>query len=149
MIPPFRGSCVPRILVALITCSLHIACEIDTKLTVRGYPPEFVISGSGTLGALRVIGPKKQRESEDPAAGSTYWEIRPEKGYLSGQPIETLKHVVYGKVPPAYVQVYPERGDAPTLSEGERYQVWINAVNANGAFKYFTIREGKAVEETP
>jgi hypothetical protein len=44
------------------------------------------------------------------------------------------------------MQVYPEQGEAPPLVEGERYYVWVWTNNANGAAKYFVIRDGKALE---
>ena len=143
-VPALVGVLLLSLLLALLA-----ACEVDTRLTIRGNPADFIISGSGTLGALRVLGPKRQRKSGDPAVESTYWEILPEKGHLNGRPITALEHVTYGEIPVGYVQVYPEQGEAPTLIEGEHYQVWLRTVNANGASKQFTIRDGKAVEEVP
>src|SRR5258708_23818953 len=96
------------------------ACERDTKLTIKGgNPPTFVMSGSGSLGTLRVRGPKKQREAEGEDA-SIYWLIKTKEDY--GRYIEDLGPVIYGIVPKGYVQVYPEKGEAaPPLVEGDKY----------------------------
>ena len=59
---------------------------------------------------------------------------------------DQLSPITYGKIPPGYVQVYPEHGDAPPLMEVERYNVWAYTRSANGSEQYFTIRDGKAIE---
>ncbi|HXG64818.1 MAG TPA: hypothetical protein VNO70_06900 [Blastocatellia bacterium] len=122
------------------------ACEIDTRLQVEEEnPPAFSMFGSGSLGCLRVRGPKQQRQV-DGEARYIYWEILPEKGFSHGTAVNALSPIIYGKVPPGYIQTYPENGEAPPLIEGEKYAVWAQTVSANGAIKYFVIQDGKAVE---
>ena len=127
----------------LLVALFSTACERDTKLIIEaGNPPKFVMSGSGTLGALRIRGPRKQREvvGED---ASIYWEIEP-KDEGSDRNVERLGPITYGKVPDGYIQIYPAPGQAaPSLVEGERYNIRIATNNANGVDKFFVIREGK------
>ena len=133
---------VPVAIFLLLMGLLGSACERDTRLLIEpGNPPKFVLSGSGTLGALRIRGPKKQREAvgED---GSVYWEIEPkEEG--SDRKVERMGLIPYGRVPEGYLQVYPEQGQAPPLVEGERYNIRVATNNANGVDKFFVIRNGK------
>jgi hypothetical protein len=121
------------------------ACERDTTLRIDGNnPPNFKMSGSGRLGFLRIHGPKV-REGEGETA-FIVWEIQPKAGFLAGERVETLRSITYGKVPSGYAQVYPETGEAPPLLEGVKYEAWAETTGANGARKYFTIRNGKAIE---
>jgi len=128
------------ILSALLLTLLTIACiERDTKLTIKGKnPPSFVMSGSGTLGSLRVLGPSRQREvyGED---ASVYWMIKPEPE-ADPKAVETLSPITYGRVPPGYVQVYPEQGEAPPLVERETYFIDISTNGANGVRMNFTLQ---------
>ena len=133
-----------RVMIFLVLAVLFgTACERDTKLIIEaGNPPKFVLSGSGTLGALRIRGPKKQREvvGED---ASIYWEIEP-KDEDSDRNVGQLSPITYGVVPDGYIQVYPERGQAaPPIVEGERCNIRIATNNAKGVDKFFVIREGK------
>jgi hypothetical protein len=129
----------------LLLTGISVACERDTRLTIKGgNPPTFVMSGSGSLGTFRVRGPKKQREAEGEDA-SIYWQIKTKEDY--GRYIEDLGPITYGIVPKGYVQVYPEKGEAPQLVEGESYYVQALMVDANGTAKHFAISNGKAVEE--
>jgi hypothetical protein len=133
------------IIVLLLAALFSSACERDTRLIIEeGNPPGFVMSGSGTLGFLRIRGPKKQREAVGEDA-SIYWEIEP-KDEDSDRNVGRLSPITYGKVPDGYTQVYPEQGQAaPPLVEGERYNIRIATNNANGVNKSFEIRQGKAV----
>ncbi len=116
------------------------------NLAVEGNnPPQFKMSGSGKLGSLRVIGPKKQREIVGWDA-SAYWVIVPENGYLEGEAIENFSPITYNKIPRGYVQKYPEQGEAPPLVEGEIYHVHAGTLNASGGTKRFFIQGGKVVE---
>lgn len=139
---PLKKEVHVTIFLMLITL-FSTACERDTKLIIEaGNPPRFVMSGSGTLGSLRIRGPKKQREvgGED---ASIYWAIEP-KDDDSDRNVERLGPITYGKVPDGYIQIYPEQGQAvPPLVEGERYNIRIATNNANGVDKFFVIREGK------
>ena len=139
------GALRKETLVAVILLVMILAgsaCERDTKLLIEsGNPPKFVLSGSGTLGVLRVRGSKKQREAVGEDA-SVYWEIEPkEEG--SDRNVERMGPISYGQVPEGYVQVYPEKGQAPPLVEGERYNIRIATHNANGVDEFFVIRNGK------
>lgn len=139
-----KGICSLAILCLLLT-GINVACERDTRLTIKGgNPPTFAMSGSGSLGTLRVRGPKKQRDAEGEDA-SIYWLIKTKEDY--GRYIEDLGSITYGIVPKGYVQVYPEKGEAPALVEGESYFVQALTVDANGAAAHFTISNGKAVKE--
>src|ERR1043165_2735880 len=84
--------------------------------------------------------PEKQREAEGEDA-FLYWVIVNRED--EDQNVERLGPVTYGKVPQGYKQVYPERGEAPQLVEGERYNIRIATNNANGVDKFFVIRNGK------
>ncbi len=128
---------------ALITIAASaVSCERDTTLTIQGgNPPQFVMKGSGRLTALRVRGPEKQRNAEGEAA-FLYWVIEM-KVEGTDRNVREVSPIVYGNVSEGYKQVYPEKGGPPQLVEGERYYVQVIAMNANGAGKYFTIRDGK------
>jgi hypothetical protein len=127
--------------ILMLAVSVALGCERDTKLVIKGSnPPVFVMSGSGSLGTIRVRGLEKQREAEGEDA-FLYWVIVNRQD--EDQNVERLGPVTYGKVPQGYKQVYPERGEAPQLVEGERYNIRIATNNANGVDKFFVIRNGK------
>jgi hypothetical protein len=127
--------------ILLLAASVALGCERDTKLVINGSnPPIFVMSGSGSLGTIRVRGPEKQRDAEGEDA-FLYWVIVNRED--EEQNVERLGPVTYGKVPQGYKQVYPEQGEAPRLVEGERYNIRIATANANGVDKFFVIRSGK------
>jgi len=127
--------------ILMLAVSVALGCERATKLVIKGRnPPVFVMSGSGSLGIIRVRGPEKQREAEGEDA-FLYWVIVNRED--EDQNVERLGPVTYGKVPQGYKQVYPERGEAPQLVEGERYNIRIATNNANGVDKFFVIRNGK------
>lgn len=115
-----------------------IACEVPTRLRIEGNPPKFMVSGSGSLRSLLVRGPTKKRDVEGESA-YIYWRIRSEKA----QTVDEIKSITYGEVPEGYAQIYPESGKAPPLIEGERYYVRLDTANANGAEKFFVIRNNK------
>jgi predicted RNA-binding protein with TRAM domain len=56
-----------------------------------------------------------------------------------------MSPVAYGKIPEGYAQIYPERGEAPPIVEGEHYYVRIVTANANGDDGYFMLRNGKVI----
>ena len=121
-------------------------CERDTRLTLSDRnPPRFKMSGSGKLAMLRMHGPRVRDVQGEEAF--IIWEIVPKEGRFNGTRIEDLSPITYGEVPPGYVQIYPEKGNAPALVEGESYDAFVDTVNANGATAYFTIRGGKVVEK--
>lgn len=126
--------------ILLLTLSLTtMACERDTRLVIEQTDTvKFLLSGSGTLGSLRVVGPSRQREAYGEDA-SVYWMIRP-KPEMDPERIETLSPITYGKVPPGYMQVYPEQGEAPPLVEKETYFVDISTNGANGVRRNFSVQ---------
>lgn len=126
-------------LLFLILCLLLTACERDTVLVIEEtHPIKFVMSGSGTLGSLRVVGPKRQREALGETA-SIYWMIQPE-GDADPQAIASLSPIIYGKAPQGYRQVYPEQGEVPPLVEGEKYFVDVSTNAANGVRETFLVK---------
>jgi hypothetical protein len=130
---------------AVMSAGINIACERATTLSFDGgNPPKFVLTGSGSLGLLRVRGPEKQRD----ALGETaflYWMIEPTTKD-SDRSVEKIGSITYGQVPSGYTQVYPEKGEAPSLIEGKIYNIRVSAISAPGIIKDFTIRDGKITE---
>jgi hypothetical protein len=122
---------------------LSVSCEIDTKMRISGgNPPAFMMTGNGILTSIRVRGNQRQREAhgEDQYL---HWviEVKDDRGTSVGK----IGSVTYGKVPEGYQQVYPEKGDAPAIIEGQHYYVRIVTSNANGADGYFMVQNGKAL----
>jgi hypothetical protein len=132
--------------ISLLAVIALAACEIPTKLAIGGgNPPTFRLSGNGTLTSLRVRGPHKQREAEGEDA-SMYWVIKRSEGQ-SGDTVGRIGTIVYGVPPPGYRNLYPETGQVPALQEGERYYVQVITLDAEGASAYFTIKNGRAIQE--
>jgi hypothetical protein len=130
---------------AVMVSIINTACERATTLSFEGgNPPKFVMTGSGSLGLLRVTGPDKQRDTFGEAA-FLYWVIEPITKD-SDRSVERIGPITYGQVPSGYMQVYPEKGEAPPLIEGKIYTGKISANNAPGVIKKFTIRDGKVTE---
>jgi len=129
-------------LALLLVVGSGASCERDTKLTIAGgNPPKFFMTGSGILTSVRVRGPQKQREAQGEDK-FLYWVIEIKDGN-NPRSVEKLSPLIYGKIPEGFEQIYPERGEAPPLVEGERYYVRVVTSEANGDGKYFIIREGK------
>lgn len=135
-----------RLLIAgIVLLSLATACERDTQVKITGGAfPDFVLSGSGRLGYLKITGPKLR---DAPGEGAfMYWEIDPAAGYLNGSRLRSLSPIRYGEVPPGYVQKYPPPGEPmPALIEGGIYSAVFDTTGANRAVIKFTIREGQAI----
>jgi hypothetical protein len=124
---------------------INTACERATTVSFEGgNPPKFVLTGSGSLGLLRVGGPDKQRDTFGEAA-FLYWVIEPITKD-SDRSVERIGPITYGQTPSGYMQVYPEKGEAPPLIEGKIYGVNIDAIDAPGDSKRFTIHNGKVTE---
>ncbi len=135
------GIGIAIVLPLLLGLFVSSACERDTKLTVEGgNHPRFVLRGNGSLRALRLRGPNKQRSVEGESA-FIYWRITSEGG--TARSPDEIGTITYGSVPAGYKQIYPENGTAPSLIEGERYYIRVDTANANGAEKFFVIRNGK------
>jgi hypothetical protein len=117
------------------------SCVRSTKLVIDGgNPPKFGLSGSGSLGTLRIRGPLKQREAEGEDA-FLYWSIVNKEG--QDHWVKRIGPITYGKVPEGYKQEYPESGEAPPLIEGESYNIRVATADADGVDKFFIIRKGK------
>lgn len=131
--------------ILLLIVSFTFACERATQLIIISTnPPQFRMSGSGTMGMLRMHGPKVRDVPGE--AAYIVWEIVPEKGRLNGKRIEQLVSITYGEVPEGYVQTYPEQGGPPSIIEGAQYDIFIDTLGANGKTKYFTVQDNKIVE---
>lgn len=125
-----------------------ISCGIlwqDTSVTISGgTKPVFIVSGTGTLGALIIYGPKQRDVNSD--RSYALWEIQPVKGFMNGERLSKIEKVEYGVVPDGYSQIYPEDAKpAPQLKAGERYEYWFRTVSAKEARAYFEIRDGLAI----
>jgi hypothetical protein len=104
-----KSKFIALVLLPFITTLLITACERDTQLKITGgNQPTFLLSGSGTMGSLRLRGPQKQREADGEAA-FLYWFIDAKDKI---EYVEALGTITYGKVPKGYRQVYPEDGEA-------------------------------------
>jgi hypothetical protein len=133
-----REASLFEVILLLMLSLITVACERDTRLVIeRSHTPKFILSGSGELGSLRVVGPLRQREAHGEDA-SVYWMIKPAQ---EGDPerIETLSPITYGRVPLGYVQIYPEQGEAPPLLESESYFIDVSTNGANGVRRNFTL----------
>lgn len=128
---------------------LFSACERRTIAKLEGDTvPRFVLSGSGRLGTVLIFAPEQEHLAESDPANDTYaiWEIQPEKeGEAGAAPVEAIKVITYGVVPPGYRQIKPRTGMPPPLEAGKRYRYWFVTVNAPHAAGYFEIRNGKTV----
>jgi hypothetical protein len=127
----------------ILVAVFSLSCEIDTKLKIGGgNPPVFLMSGNGILTSIRVRGHKRQREvqGEDQYL---HWVIEVKE--TGGDYVGNLGSVTYGKIPEGYEQIYPEKGEAPPIIEGQHYYVRIVTSNANGADGYFMVLNGKAL----
>ena len=130
-------------LIFLLVSCIAASCERDTKLTIEGgNPPKFAMTGNGFLTSVRVRGPQTQREAEGESR-YLYWVIETTGKSGPSRRVERISPVTYGVVPDGFEQIYPERGAAPSLVEGQRYYVRIVTSQANGDDGYFTIQNGK------
>src|SRR5262249_48627232 len=140
-----RSSTALAIAFAVMVSIINAACERATTISFEGgNPPKFVMTGSGSLGLLRVLGPEKQRDVFGEAP-FFYWVIEP-LTKDSDRSVEKMGPITYGQIPSGYKQVYPENGKAPPLIEGKLYSIKIDTINAPGIIKNFTIRDGKVTE---
>jgi hypothetical protein len=130
---------------AVVLLCLAATCGRDTRVKVEGgVAPDFILTGSGSLGYLQITGPKI-RDAEGLAA-YTDWEIVPIDGYLNGRHLSSLSPIHYGQIPAGYRQKYPEGGQqSPALVEGQTYTAIFDTTGANRAVVDFTIRDGRAV----
>src|SRR5690349_7011689 len=95
----------------LVLTTILNSQEIDTKLIMEGgNPPKILMSGNGTLSRLVIRGHKTIRKIEGPDS-SAVWYIK--INYVQGQLVSKLSPILYGKMPKGYIQIYPEKGEAP------------------------------------
>jgi hypothetical protein len=125
--------------IVLLSILIFTACERKIALRVTGSnTPTFLISGKGA-GTLFVEGNLPQRRSNGRNA-YFYWQIAHKSGVRVHQ-------VEYGKVPPGYIQIYPENGTPPPqLNEETQYYVNVETNGANPVAKYFVIKNGGITE---
>jgi hypothetical protein len=133
----------------LSICVAAVACKCDTAVSIRGDTiPTFSLSGNGALSFLTVNGPKRESKTEHLDGEFLYWEIDSAGGKLDARYFNDLGTVTYGKVPPAYRQVFPVEGDPVPLLEGETYtlRVYTLGLYSKDVSKRFTIRDGNPVD---
>jgi hypothetical protein len=131
----------------LVACSLS-GCERTTHVKLEGgAAPVFELSGSGAVAILTVYSPDYITKAESPNDENfALWEIKPSGGYLHGTWIRDLGSITYGVVPPGYVQVKPQAGSPPPLTEGQRYFFTVETTAAPGAAGFVEIRNSQAVQ---
>ncbi|MFN2510545.1 MAG: hypothetical protein ABR568_03765 [Pyrinomonadaceae bacterium] len=125
--------------VTMTSCDLR-----QTRVVIRqGAPQEFIISGRGLLDDFVVNGPDYQRGVP---YSKVYWEIAPLQDFdvIS---FRELGPIVYGKVPPGFRQVTPEKGEPPAISEGWPYSVQLAIRDGGGVNMVFSVHDGKIVTE--
>jgi tellurite resistance protein TerC len=116
-----------------------------TKVRLEGYPPRFVLSGSGALAHLVIYKTTPSPDHDDECFA--LWEIEPKNGYDKGRLVEEIGAVEYGVVPAGYKQMCPEAGASPSqLAPGNKYEYWFDTSDAPHARNYFVIRGNRAVE---
>jgi hypothetical protein len=134
------------LILSLVLLSAFAMCERATTVSVTpDNPPTFLLSGNGRLRDLRIYGPKQREVSSD--LSFAVWEIQPVDGIHNGRLLEDIGSIKYGVVPEGYKQRYPADGARPAeLVAGEKYEYWLQTINAPHARAYFEIRDNKAVE---
>jgi hypothetical protein len=71
------------------------------------------------------------------------WQIWP-KGTTEGS-IDNLPTIIYGEIPPGFVQKVPDQGAPPQLVEGKVYEAGGPPVTMSKGFLRFIIKDGKAI----
>ena len=122
-------------------------CERSTHVRIEGgTAPVFALSGSGALASFAVHDQESLDKEEDPFDDKfALWKIEPSAGEMHGAYIGELGSITYGVVPPGYVQVKPQRGQAPPLMEGQKYFYEVATTGAPGTAGYLEIRNSRAV----
>lgn len=140
------------LLVAIVILFGFTSCRRHTSLRIEnGSPIRFAISGPGLLNVLRVSGPDLEREPNRSGEGERlmvskiYWEIAPLG--TSTRSLDEVGPIVYGKVPPGFVQLQPSGGSPPPLVQGDLYNVTFTVANDNGLNTFFRIYQGRIIAE--
>jgi len=122
-----------------------ISCDLrQTRVVIKqGAAQESIISGQGLLDVFAVNGPDQQRGV--PYA-RVYWEIAPLQDFDVIH-FRELGPIIYGKVPPGFRQVTPEKGEPPAISEGWPYSVQLAIRNGGGVNMLFSVHDGKIITE--
>jgi hypothetical protein len=122
-------------------------CERSTHVRIEGgNAPVFILSGSGALASFTVHGQESIEKAEDPFDDKfALWQIQPIEGEMHGAYISQLGSITYGVVPPGYVQIKPQLGQAPALMEGQKYFYEVATTGAPGTAGYLEIRNSRAV----
>jgi hypothetical protein len=121
--------------VALTSCERPMTIRMNTS-----NPPTFNLAGSGRLFFFSVFEVPQGRPPsvDDPKM----WEIRPTQENL----ISKLPPITYGVIPPGFQQTIPATGPPPAMVEGKIYEAGGPALEADGGWIRFKIKDGKAVE---
>jgi len=121
------------------------SCERrQTHVAIKqGTPQKFFIFGHGLLDDFVVSGPDSQRGVP---YSKVYWEIAPLQDFdvIS---FGELGPIIYGKVPPGFRQVTPEKGEPPAITEGWPYGVQLAIRNGGGVNMLFSVKGGNIVTE--
>lgn len=136
---------ITSILVVLLIVISMSSCEArQTHVGIKqGTPQEFIISGHDFLDDFVVSGPDSQRGAP---YSKVYWEIAPLQDFdvIS---FRELGPIIYGKVPPGFRQVIPEKGEPPAITDGWPYGVQLAIRNGGGVNMLFSVKGGKIVTE--
>lgn len=127
------------------------SCEHRRRVVIEsGSPPQFRISGPGSLDHFEITGPDLDRDASNRRgnrdylpAMKVYWRLAPTPD--TKQALEGIGTIRYGQIPRGLIQVYPEQGPPPPLVEGDLYNVHLEPDNSDSFNTFFSIREGKIV----
>ena len=137
---------VARLFIAVALVNV-VACEVDTRVSIvdDGNPPQFKLSGNGTLITLFVHGPEPSLSGFK----KTVDEIKPVWKVATSFPgvsIPDLPRIKYGQVPDGFSQVEPKEGPPPPIVEGQYYMLTPVSGNANWHSICFSVKADKAQE---
>ena len=121
--------------------------ERSTQVRVDGaVRPSFHLSGSGELASFAIYSPDYITKAQVPFDENfVLWELEPSEGHLKGAHVGEIRDITYGVVPEGYVQVRPQIGSPPPLTEGQRYFYRAETVDAPWGSGFFEMRNSRAV----
>lgn len=134
---------------------LAMACKSEVTISMNGnVPPAFTFQRGRyahvnylDFFSVEEVAPENQKVpymSQDPDQNRVIWQIWP-KTTAEGR-LDDLPTIVYGEVPPGFVQKIPEQGVTPALVEGRVYEAGGPPVIMSRGFLRFLIKDGKAVQ---